>query len=325
MLMVIIAMYTMATFHANQAIAGLVTGVFVLASLIGRLFAGKYMDTISRKNTLIIAIAISTIAMSMHLFINSLIMLFVLRIIQGAAHGFITTTAGAIAAEIIPDNRRGEGTGYYATGMNIAMAIGPFLGIYLYTHASFEIIFLAGIIISVINFLTTAFIQIPALQSDATPAASEQRPSILSQFIEPKAVPISMVVFIITLAYSSLMSFLSSYAEAIHLVSVSSFFFIAYAVALLATRPFTGKWFDLFGANKVTYPLILCLAFGFVLLSMTHNSVLFLISGALIGIGYGTLLSNFQAIAIMQSPGSHKALATSTFFIFLDLANGVGA
>ena len=52
--------------------------------------------------------------------------------------GFLTTTAGAIAADLIPDERRGEGTGYYATAMNVAMAIGPFLGIFISAHANFK-------------------------------------------------------------------------------------------------------------------------------------------------------------------------------------------
>lgn len=323
MLMVVTAMYTIATFHTNQAIAGLATGLYVLASLVARLFAGKYMDAIGRKKTLIISLAVFTMAMGLHLFISSLLMLFLLRIVHGASHGFVTTTAGAIAAELIPDERRGEGTGYYATGMNIAMAIGPFLGLYLYTHASFEMIFLAGVIISFIDLVTTAFITVLPLKTENR-SAKGQKHFALTQFIEPKAVPISLVIFMITLAYSSLMTFLSSYAKEIHLVGVSSFFFIVYAVALLATRPFTGRWFDSLGANKVTYPLIICLAAGFALLSAAHNSVTFLLSGALIGIGYGTVLSNFQAIAILQSPSAQKALATSTSFIFLDLANGFG-
>jgi len=99
---------------------------------------------------------------------------------------------------------------------------------------------------------------------------------------------------------------------------------MVYAAALLLSRPFTGKWFDKYGENKVTYPLIICLALGFILLSQAQNTFVFLFSGALIGIGYGTVLSNFQAIAIQQSPSDRKALATSTFFMYLDLANGIG-
>ncbi|WKB35637.1 MFS transporter [Terrilactibacillus sp. S3-3] len=62
----------------------------------------------------------------------------------------------------------------------------------------------------------------------------------------------------------------------------------------------------------------------FLFLSQAHNGMPFLVSGALIGIGYGTIVSNFQAIAIQQSSSNRKALATSTYFMFLDLSNGVG-
>ena len=130
--------------------------------------------------------------------------------------------------------------------------------------------------------------------------------------------------FLQLLCYTSLLAYLSLYAKEIGLSEVGSFFFSVYAIALLVTRPFTGRWFDKFGENFVTYPMIISLAIGFLLLSQATNGVVFLLSAALIGIGYGTIISNFQAIAIQQSPPNRKALATSTFFITLDLANGVG-
>ena len=325
MLMVIVTVYTMTTFDANEGIAGLATGSFVLASLVARIFSGKYMDIIGRKKVLVIGLVIFTIAMGLHLFINSLIMLFIIRIIHGAAHGFVTTTAGAVSAEIIPDNRRGEGTGYYVTGMNIAMAIGPFIALFLYEHISLQAIFLVGLVISLIDLVITVFIKVPNLQINEDQPKKMPKRSVISGFIEPKAVPISIAIFIISIGYSGLLSFLSAYSKVIGLVEVSSFFFVIYAGALIITRPFTGKWFDLYGANKVNYPLIACLIIGFILLSMANGPVTFLLSGALIGIGFGTLLSNFQAIAIIESPKEHKGLATTTFFIFLDLANGLGA
>ena len=140
--------------------------------------------------------------------------------------------------------------------------------------------------------------------------------------MEPGAVPISIALFAITLAYTSLLAYLSLYAKEIGLSEVGSFFFSVYAIALLVTRPFTGRWFDKFGENFVTYPMIISLAIGFLLLSQATNGVVFLLSAALIGIGYGTIISNFQAIAIQQSPPNRKALATLPF-ITLDLANGV--
>lgn len=143
-------------------------------------------------------------------------------------------------------------------------------------------------------------------------------------FIEPTALPISMTIFAIALGYSSLLSYISVYTKEIDLVNAGTFYFIAYAVVLILTRPVTGKWFDKYGENIMTYPLLIILAAGFLLLSYANSGFVLLLSAALIGIGYGTVLSNFQAIAIKVSPKNKKALATSTFFIFLDLGVGIG-
>ena len=61
--------------------------------------------------------------------VNSLSLLLLIRFIHGFSFGIATTATGTIAADIIPAVRRGEGMGYFATSTNLAMAIGPFLGL----------------------------------------------------------------------------------------------------------------------------------------------------------------------------------------------------
>lgn len=320
LLMVMIAIFTATKFNVSQSVAGFATGIFVLASLLARIFTGKYLDRFGRKKMLVYSLIVFVIAMILHLYADQLYFLLIIRFIHGAMHGCITTAAGAIAADLIPDDRRGEGTGYYSTAMNIAMAFGPFLGMFLYERTSFTVIFMVGIVVSLFDLIVICFLKPP----QKVMIEEHQKGFYLKDFIEPKAVPISASVFLITLAYASLLSFLTQYARDVHLVSASSFFFIVYAVALIITRPFTGKWFDLFGANRLNYPLLLVVAVGFFLLCMVQNSFMFLLSAVFIGIGYGTLISNFQAIAIQESPSHRKSLATSTFFMFLDLSNGIG-
>lgn len=328
-LMTTMALYVTEEFHTNQSIAGLAVGIFVLASLAARVVIGKYLDTVGRKKALIGALILFVIAMGFHFAAASLALLMVIRFIHGLSHGLITTAAGAIVADLIPDERRGEGTGYYATSMNIAMAVGPFLGILISQHASFQMIVLVGTVIAVVDCIFAIFLKVPeAAQLNEKTNAVVQDAAVarfkLADFMEPKALPISAVMFAVAFAYASLLSFVSIYAAEIDLVQISSFFFLVYAAALIVTRPFTGKWFDLYGENKVNYPLMVVLSLGFLLLSLANNGFLFLLSAALIGVGYGTMQSNFQAIAIQESPGNRKALATSTFFILVDLSLGVG-
>ena len=127
------------------------------------------------------------------------------------------------------------------------------------------------------------------------------------------------------LSYSSVLSFLSSYAKVIDLVSASSFFFVVYALVITATRPMSGRIFDSRGENYVMYPSYIFLTLGLFLLSITTSSWMLLVSGGLIGLGYGTFMSNGQAVCLKASPSSHRiGIALSTYFIGLDLGLGVG-
>ena len=67
------------------------------------------------------------------------------------------------------------------------------------------------------------------------------------------------------------------------------------------------------------------LTLGLFLLSMTTSGWMLLVSGGLIGLGYGTFMSNGQAVCLQESPSPHRiGIALSTYFIGLDLGLGVG-
>ena len=133
-----------------------------------------------------------------------------------------------------------------------------------------------------------------------------------------------LCVGLVGFTYSSILTFLTPYAKEINLLDVASFFFVVYAVFLIASRPFTGKLFDLKGENVVIYPCLILYALGFLLLSQVEQGFFLLAAGALIGIGFGTFQSSAQAIAIKNAPKHRMGLATSTFYILYDTGIGMG-
>ena len=239
-LMVTMALYVTKEFDTSHSMAGLSIGIFVLASLVARIFAGKYMDRIGRKRAMIGALIVFIIAMFLHLLANSFALFMLIRFIHGASHGFITTIAGAIVADLIPDERRGEGTGYYATSMNLAMAIGPFIGLLVSEHASFQIIFLVGTLIAVIDLSLSLFLKVPEADHSTIPDQKTKKWN-WKDFIEPRALPISNMLFIMTLAYASLLSFLSIYAREIRVSQSVKLFFHGVCGCFISIKTFYGK------------------------------------------------------------------------------------
>ena len=201
LLMSTIALHVTTQYQTSQGIAGLTVGIFVLAALITRFFAGTYIERMGYKKVLIGSLCAYVLVMFLHLIADYLVLLLILRFIQGISFGFITTAAGAIAAELIPNERRGEGTGYYATAMNVAMALGPSLGILLSMHSDFKTIILIGGIIALIGLIATSFLQIPEakMTKEQVKVTSGFK---LRHFVEPKSIPISIAMFTIALGYS---------------------------------------------------------------------------------------------------------------------------
>ncbi|MBM7693495.1 putative MFS family arabinose efflux permease [Peribacillus deserti] len=322
LLMVTIAVFAVNRFNASTSEAGLVTGIFIIGTLIGRLFIGRFIDSIGRKRTLYIGLLCFTLATLLYFINGGITLLLVTRLVHGMTLGMASTATGTIVAQIIPSSRKGEGIGYYSMSATLATAIGPFIGIYMSQHTTFQMIFSFCLVLGIISLIIALFLHVPAL--DGSVKTSPVKGFKLASFVEPKALPIACITLVIALCYSSVLSFINFYAIEIRLVSSASFFFIVYAIAVLLSRPFTGRLMDLKGANYIMYPAFILLAAGMLLLSTADQSVTLLSAGVLIGIGFGNMQSATQAVAVKLTPPHRMGLATSTFFIFLDAGLGFG-
>ncbi len=322
LLIVIIGVYAVDEYHATTSQAGLVTGIFIVGTLIGRLFIGRSIDSIGRKRTLFIGLILYILSSALYFIHLGIAFLLITRLLHGITLGIASTATGTIVAQIIPASRRGEGIGYYSMSATLATAIGPFVGLYMSQHTSTQIIFSLCLVLGIISLITAFFVNVPVLEG-ATKRKGENGFK-LSQFIEPKAIPIALITLVVAFCYSSVLSFINFYAIEIDLVSAASFFFLVYSIAVLASRPFTGRLMDVKGANYVMYPAFIFFTAGMLLLGFAHNSLTLLAAGVLIGLGFGNMQSCTQAIAIKLTPPHRMGLATSTFFIFLDAGLGFG-
>ncbi|MDM5312175.1 MFS transporter [Peribacillus frigoritolerans] len=322
LLMVTLAIYAVNELDASTSEAGLISGIFIIGTLIGRLFIGRFIDSIGRKKTLFIGLIFFTLTTLLYFVDLGIGYLLVNRLIHGMAMGMASTATGTIVAQIIPPTRKGEGIGYYSMSATLATAIGPFIGLFMAQHTSFQVIFSFCLALGVISLITAFFLYVPALK--VTAKVTESKGFKLSNFIEPKALPISIITLLLAFCYSSVLSFISFYAIEIDLVNTASFFFVVYAVAVLLSRPFSGPLMDRKGSNFIMYPAFIIFGVGLLLLSMTTNSFTLLAAGFLIGLGFGNMQSSSQAIAVKLTPPHRMGMATSTFFIMLDAGLGFG-
>jgi MFS family permease len=322
-LLVTLPIYAIQEFHSNASEAGLMTTVFLISAIISRPLAGQWLEKAGYKKVLLTALIIFSVASLLYFLPKTIIGFLGIRLLHGIGFGMATTAAGAIVADLIPLSRRGEGMGYFIMSTNLAMVLGPFIGLTTIQQLGAKTLFIISVVVAFGALITGLSVKVKEAEQTNHPVIQSMF-SFRSLF-ETSAVPIAIVGGFLAIAYSALLSFVSVYATEIHLAEVSSLFFVVYAIVLLISRPFTGKWLDLYGPNVIVFPSIVLFAIGMFFLSQSSSAFSFLLAAGMIGLGWGTLFPTFQTIAIQDAAPRKRGLATATFLSIYDLGIALGS
>lgn len=331
LLMTTMALYAVHEFSAGQVASGLASSVFVIGAVAARLVAGTAIARLGQRRVMLLGLIVFALAAAAYLFINGLGVLFAVRVVHGIAFGFAHTAVGATVQSLIPTSRRAEGTGYYGASATLATAIGPFAAVLLLDDYGATALFLTSTIASALALVAALFVGSAATATAAAQGAASSvparpaRPARRAQSVlEPRALPIALFMFVLAIGYSGVLAYVNSYAESIDLTSAAAAFFLVYAVVVLALRMPMGRLQDSRGDNLVMYPAIVAFAAGLLVISLAHTPAAFLLSAALMGLGWGTAMSGGQAIAVASAPIQNVGTVVATFFLLLDLGVGVG-
>lgn len=324
LLMTTLALYAVEQFNTSQSKAGFASSIFVIGALFSRLLTGKYIEVIGRKRLLYSSLFLFFIATLLYFPVNNLGLLLVVRFLHGTAFGIAGTALSTAVMDLIPDERKGEGTGYFSLSVTAATALGPFLGLLITRHADFEMLFVVCAFFSALNTIVILFANIPEAYITEEQIQEMKKGFKIYDFFEERAVPVSIMMVLLGIAYSGVVTFFNTYAIELELKDAASFFFVVYALVLFVSRPLTGRLLDLRGDNIVIYPALITFSLSLLLLSQARIGSILLLAGALLALGFGTMMSCAQAIVVKESPKHRVGLATSTFFICMDGGTGIG-
>lgn len=317
-----IVLYAIDEFDATASMGGLVAGIFIIGTLLGRLITGLIMQSTGPKRILTIGLIFFTLTTLLYFIDYGITFLILTRFIHGFTLGIASTVIGTVVVFSLPASRKGEGIGYFSMAATLATGIGPFIGLYMTQHSGFDMIFSFCLLLGIISLATAFFYNAPILKKTETKRVKFEFK--LSSFIEPRALPISVIILLLAFCFSSVLSYISIYAIEIDLGETASFFFVAYGAAVFISRLFTGRLMDKKGANVIMYPAFIIFGVGMFLLSSANNSGTFLLAAALIGLGFGNLQSASQVIAVNSVASNRVGIATATFLIFFEAGAGFG-
>lgn len=303
----------------SEDIVGLVIGIFTITAVALRPFAGRASDTRGRKIVYFFGLIIiigSTFAYNL---MATVVMVLALRLVHGVGWGAATTAAGTIAADVIPKSRLGEGMGFYGLTTVISMAVAPIIGLQIIQIWDFNILFYTSAILVLIAAFFALFIKYRPVDTPPLGKTNGKYAMYEKEAYKPTA-----LIFLITLTYGSIVSFIALYAAEFKIENIGVFF-TAYALTLLISRPFFGRLVDSKGYDYAMIPGIISVGLTMIVLFFAQNLYFFLIAAILYGIGFGAVQPSLQAMAVYNVSPQRRGAANGTFMSGFDLGIGIGS
>ena len=310
-------------FGSDTAIGGTAAGIYVIGGLLSRIVAGKYIEMVGRKKVLLIGLSFALVMSTTYFFVSSIAMLMAIRFLHGMSYGISSTCTSDIVAKLLPQSRRGEGLGYFFLSITIACAIGPLLGMTFGSSQNYDAVFLVGLVMYSLALVMALILRVPE-ETLTEEQIREAKSFTLNSMFQRSALPLALTVMVFYFSYSGVLAFIASYSEEIGLVETATFFYLSVAAGTLLSRIYAGRIYDERGPNKVIIPAYVGFIIGMTIFATTSDSLLFLFSGFIIGIGVSIVFSICQSIVVSRTPPRRYGVTTSTFSALNDLGTGLG-
>lgn len=249
---------------------------------------------------------------------SSLLLLF--RLINGAGYVLCTVCMTTWLSYLVPFSHVGEAMSFYGIMNALAMAFAPAVSINLYRAIGYR----DAIIISALSALMMV-VTIQFVGNRAKPNATARTArSHHFKIIQRDSVPVACLVALFAIPYFATQADIVTYTEQRHLPIAVGAYFLIYAAVLLLIRLFLRNQFDTvrFGPWLITSTV--ATAFYLVMLTIMHTNWEMALAAAGMAFGYGIIYSVCQSTAMMLAPQEERGLASSTFFLGLDVGMSLG-
>lgn len=317
LLMPTLPMHLIGFMHASPAMVGVVMSAYVIAALCMRPFSGYLVDQYPRKRLYLISFILFTIFNAFYFGAIAIWMFLLVRFLHGFVWGLIIPAGNTIAIDITPSERRGEGIGYYGMSMNIAMAIGPFVGILLQDHYSFSWVLASATLTSVIGLAMSLLIRVPPHTPHAHSVVS------LDRFILVKGIPGAVAMLFTTISYGLMLAYISIYGKQ-NGIENTGFFFVLLSIGFLLSRALCSRLLDRGWTIHLAMVGSIVCALSIVALGLYPIAAVYFGAALFLGIAYGVGFPAIQTWIVQQGDHHQRGTANSTFYTGFDLGVGIG-
>jgi MFS family permease len=303
---------------------GLIVSGFTFSQFLLQPFFGGLSDRFGRKIFMVGGLACYGIVSCLYVFADSLMEVFVVRLLHGVGAGMIWPALSAFIIDLSPVERRGETVGFLSAMEMLGFATGPILGGLLYTLGGMNLPFLGCALLA---FLGMALIWI-LIQEKPSIHPAEKKPFLerygFASLRHPDIRLLCLIGFSETFVWGLIITLLPVMASALGVPPGKiGWLFSSYFIFYILLQWPVGKWSDRQGRKK---PIILGMSIytvSVLILSQGGNLFHLLLVLAIAGAGLGVYSPSVRvAVADLTSEKRRGAgfgvfITTRMFGFFL--------
>lgn len=308
-------------FGASKDMIGMVLSGYVIAALIVRPFSGFIVDSFDRKKVLMCCFFLFFICFTGYIGAGTLLMFAIVRTLHGLPFGATTVANSTAAIDTLPSSRRNEGMGFYGLSNNLAMAVAPSAGIWIYqATGNFALLFWISLTVALAGFGCAAAIKLPRRRP-----VEGKPPMSLDHFFLTRAWLMALNILLFGLCWGVMSNYVAIYAkEEMGITDGTGIFFAILSGGLVISR--------LYGARKLRRGLLtenavegaLLSSVGFTLFALAPGQWAFYLSAFLVGLGNGRMYPAFLNMFISVARHDQRGTANSSILTSWDLGMGIG-
>ena len=285
-------------------ITGFIVSAFTVAQLLSAPLWGRFSDKFGRRPALLIALGAEGIAFLIFGFANSLWVLLLSRIVQGAGGGTVGVIQAYVADATEPENRA-RSLGWLSAATNLGVALGPVLGSMAVTFGEHDIMpgspslalgrTAPGIFAALLCFVNILFARRYLPESwvrTAEHEANRPRPQDAAmRVITHSGEPASRLIWIYAIAmgaFNGAMAVLALFLNAQFQVTektIGYFFMYIGAISVFTRVLLLGKAVDRYGEARLSRLGIVILSLGLATMPLSRSLGILALTVALIPLG----------------------------------------
>jgi len=321
LLMPLLPLYLSEHFDASKDVIGLVLSGYTIAAMAMRPVSGFLVDTYPRKQVLMWTFFFFFVCFAGYVAAGSLLLFAIVRTLHGGPFGALTVANSTVAIDVLPSSRRNEGIGLYGLSNNLAMAVAPTVGLFLYKYVhNFDVLFGLAFVVAGLGMAVDATVRLPRRE----PVRRRRRLSWDRFFLLRGAVLAGNMVFF-GFCYGVLSNYLAIYSkEVMGFTGGTGTYFLLLSTGLILSRLQGRKALRRGRLTRNALEGVVLSTLGYGLFALCAHPAAYYASAVLIGLGNGHIWPAAQNMIIGMAHHNERGTANSTLLVSWDVGMGIG-